>query len=185
MRIRSILTSLMIPTVILLSGCERTTPTAEETEACKKVTTEYLHALAEAYSSLSVDPIKELATPREIEDVRRLLRGLAGTGDRIEAKLLSVEFSQITVFRNINATVSTTEVWDVIRYDAGTGREKGRNPASVQTSILQLRLIDGQWKVLARRVMETQGKSKWKIDSGPMGEPTPEPTPGESPEDSS
>jgi hypothetical protein len=54
----------------------------------------------------------------------------------------------MSVFRGINATVRLIEVWDVKRYDAFTGREKGRNPSSLQNSIIQMRLIDGRWVVV-------------------------------------
>jgi len=158
--------------MLLSQACENTKADPAQEAAVRQSVNAYLQALAKAYSDVSVAPIEDLATNREIEDVRKILKQLVSTGDRLEAKLLSVDFGNISVFRGINATVTTTEVWDVTRYDEGTGVEKGHNPASVQKSVLQLRLIDGKWKVLARRVMETQGASKWKMPSG-AEEPTP------------
>lgn len=155
----------------VLQGCENTEPKPVEDQAIRQAVTTYLNALAESYSSFSVEAIKNLASAREVEDVRRLLQGLVSTGDRLEAQLLSVAFEKISVFRQLNATVRTTEVWDVSRYDAGTGVEKGRNPTSVQQSILQLRLIDGKWKIVARRVLETQGGSKWTIQEKDLKTP--------------
>lgn len=154
---------LLIAALVAVQGCEDTKPSPAVESAIRETVTDYLNALAQAYSSLSVEPIENIATAREIADVRKILRQLLSTGDRLDAKLLSVDFEAISVFRSLNATVSTTEVWDVSRYDSGTGVEKGRNPASVQKSVLQLRLIDGKWRVVARRVMETQGGSKWKM----------------------
>ncbi|RLE27212.1 MAG: hypothetical protein DRJ61_15915 [Acidobacteria bacterium] len=149
---------------LVCGGCEDTTPDPEARIAVEQAVTTYLHALTEAYSNLSIEPIEDLATGAEVQGVRKMLRGLAGTGDRVEARLRSVEFTRIDIFRVINATVATTEVWDVTQFDAFNGREKGRNPTSIQDSIIQLRLIDGLWKVTGRRVIGQEAGRRWKID---------------------
>jgi len=150
--------------VLVCGGCEDTTPDPEERQAVELAVTTYLHALTEAYSSLNVEPIEDLAMGAEVQDVRKMLRGLAGTGDRVEARLLSVEFNRLDVFREVNATVATTEVWDVTRFDAFNGREKGRNPTSIQDSIIQLRLIDSRWMVTARRVIGQESGPRWNVE---------------------
>ena len=151
-------------TILITTGCEDTTPDPQARMAVEQAVTTYLHALTEAYSSLSIEPIDDLATGSEVQGVRKMLRGLAGTGDRVEARLLSVDFTRIDVFREINATVATTEVWDVTQFDAFNGREKGRNPTSIQDSIIQLRLIDGRWMVTGRRVIGQEAGTRWKMD---------------------
>ena len=150
--------------ILVCVGCEDTTPDSEERQAVEMAVTTYLHALTQAYSSLNVEPIESLAMGAEVQDVRKMLRGLAGTGDRVEARLLSVEYNRLDIFREINATVATTEVWDVTRFDAFNGREKGRNPTSIQDSIIQLRLIDGRWMVTARRVIGQESAPRWKVE---------------------
>ena len=156
--------------VLVCSSCEDTTPSPEERVAVEQAVSTYLHALTKAYSSLNVEPIEDLAMGAEVYDVRKMLRGLAGTGDRVEARLLSIEFNRLNIFREVNATVATTEVWDVTRFDAFNGREKGRNPTSIQDSIIQLRLIDGRWMVTARRVIGQEVAPRWKVDqSKPEG----------------
>ncbi|MCD4749027.1 MAG: hypothetical protein K8R59_06615, partial [Thermoanaerobaculales bacterium] len=121
--------------------------------------------LAESYSSLNVKSLEEHATRPEIQEVHKMLRGLAGTGDRVEARLLSVDFTRIDVFRMVNATVATTEVWDVTRFNAFDGREKGRNPTSIQDSIIQLRLVKGVWLVTARRVIGQEAGPRWRVET--------------------
>lgn len=150
--------------ILVCAGCEDTTPDPQERQAVELAVSTYLHALTEAYSNLNVEPIEDLATGAEVEDVRRMLRGMAGTGDRVEARLLSAEFNSISVFREVNSTVATTEVWDVTRFDAFNGREKGRNPTSIQDSIIQLRLIEGRWMITARRVIGQEAGPRWKVD---------------------
>jgi hypothetical protein len=153
----------LLATVVLCLGCENTTPTTEQREEIETITKGYLNDLADAYSSMDVSELDRHASRREIEEVYKLLDKLSRTGDRLEATLLLVEVQDVQVFRRVNATVKLVEVWDVGRFDAFNGREKGRNPRSVQQSIIQLRVVDREWKVIGRRVMETEGGSTWGV----------------------
>lgn len=173
-RVRSGVLLIAMVSLLVLGGCENTTPRPEVRADIEAAVTNYLHALTRAYSTLSVEPLEGLSVGSEIEDVRKMLRGLAGTGDRVEARMLEVDFTRVDVFREVNATVATTEVWDVTRYDAFNGREKGRNPTSIQDSIMQLRLVEGRWVVTARRVLGQEAGPRWHVD-----EATPVPAEGE------
>jgi hypothetical protein len=153
----------LVAAVVLCFGCENTTPTAEQREEIEGITKGYLNDLAEAYSSMDVSELGRHASRREIDEVYKLLEKLSKTGDRLEATLLLVEVQDVEVFRRVNATVKLVEVWDVGRYDAFNGREKGRNPRSVQQSVIQLRVVDSEWKVIGRRVMETERGSAWGV----------------------
>ncbi len=152
-------------------ACEDTAPTPEQRQAIEQHVKGYLEALAGAYSSLDATTLKTWASDNEIAAVRKVLRTLMSSGDRVDAKLLRVEFEDVAVFRTVNATVRTMEVWDVGRFDPYTGQEKGRNPASVQHAIIQLRRIDGTWTVTGRTVVEASGPNRW-------GLPTPAPKVG-------
>ncbi len=136
----------------VLAGCERTEPTPEERQAVEEAVRGYLDRLARAYSSLDASELEGFATPNEIQAVNAQLRTLASSGDRVHAALLQVDLAQLLVFRLVNASVETLEVWDVRRYDVYTGREKGHNDASVQRALLQLRRVEGRWLVSARMV---------------------------------
>jgi len=151
-------------------ACEDSKPTPEQRQAIEQHVKGYLEALASAYSSLDATKLKPWASDNEIAAVRKVLRTLMESGDRVDAKLLQVEFEDVAVFRTVNATVRTMEVWDVGRFDPYTGREKGRNASSVQHAIIQLRLINGNWVVTARRVMESSGPNRWGLPTpGPKG----------------
>ena len=160
--------------VLACSGCERMEPTTAENQAIEATIHAYLRQLSVAYATRDVSALDGTATGGEQAAVLKLLGQLAGGGDRLDATLLQVEFEKVKVFREVNATVKLTEVWDIRRLDAFNGREKGRNPRSVQTSIVQLRLVDGTWLVTARQVLETGGKSRWGIQT-PAAEPTERP----------
>ncbi|MCG6964242.1 MAG: hypothetical protein LJE95_13360 [Acidobacteria bacterium] len=161
-----------------LAACEDTTPTPEERQEVTKAVNVYLQHLADAYTNMDATRLKGVASPNEILSVQGVLQKLAASGDRVEATLLHSEVEKMDVFRVVNATVKLLEVWDVRRLDAYTGKEKGRNPGTVQHSVIQLRKIDGKWIVTGRRVLETQGGSQWKVhtptsEAGEQAAPTP------------
>lgn len=147
---------LIVGCVLVVTGCERTTPSPEERAALKTAVSDYLNALASAYSTFDLEPLEGLASPNEIAAVRKLIRQLASTGDRLDSHLLLFEVDDMEIFREINATVRLVEVWDVLRYDATTGEEKGHTPNSIQYSLLQLRLVDGRWIVVGRSVLRRE-----------------------------
>lgn len=159
--------ALVLPLVVVGVACEDVTPTPEERAAVEEVLTAYLHGLASAYSNLDASDLGILATEAEIQSIQQVLNTLAASGDRVEATLLGYEIERLDVFREINATVRLTEIWDVARYDAYTGVEKARNPQSVQTSIIQLRNMEGEWRTTARRVLESDGESRWAVTPNP------------------
>ncbi len=152
------------PTIVLVlalamlvaAGCENTDPTPAQRDAVETAVRGYLFALAEAYSTLNTGVLEGHASPNEIAAVRKLLRQLAQTADRIDAELIGFEVESMSVFRHINATVRLIEVWDVTRYGAFDGREKGRNPSSLQSTLLQLRLVDGTWIVVGRSILSRE-----------------------------
>ncbi len=142
--------------VLAAAGCENTEPTAAQREAVETAVRGYLFALAEAYSTLDTSVLEGHASPNEIAAVRKLLKQLVQTADRIDAELIGFEVETMAVFRHINATVRLIEVWDVTRYGAFDGREKGRNPSSLQNTLLQLRLVDGTWIVVGRSILNRE-----------------------------
>ena len=147
----------VLPLVIGLlaaAGCEDTTASPEQRAQLEPVVAGYLDALAESYSTLDVKPLEQWASPIEVGAVRRILRSLVTTGDRLDATLRCYEIERVAMFRGVNATVWIVEVWDLVRYDAFSGKEKGRTDGSVQRTMLQLRQMDGRWVVIARSMVK-------------------------------
>jgi len=136
------------------AGCEDTPVSPAQREELGRAVAGYLDALAESYSTLDVEPLEEWASPIEVATVRRILKSLVTTGDRVEATLRGYEVERMALFRGINATVWVVEVWDLVRYDAFSGVEKGRTDGSVQQTMLQLRKVDGRWQVIARSMVQ-------------------------------
>lgn len=136
---------------LLAAACENTEPKPAERQAVEAAVRGYLDALAEAYSTLDPSALEGHASPNEIAAVRKLLEELLqSTGDRVDASLTGFEIESMSVFRSINATVRLVEVWDITRYGAATGIEKGRFESTIQYTLLQLRLVDGRWLVVGR-----------------------------------
>jgi len=138
------------------AGCTGAEPDPEERAAVELTVRNYLDGLAKAYSSLNLEHLEPYASPVEIRNVRNLLQQLANSGDRVEASLVGIEFTGFDIFRQVNASVALVEVWDIVRFDALNGREKGRTNGSVQSTIIQLRRIDGDWKVIGRSVIDRE-----------------------------
>ena len=142
--------------VLAAVSCDDTTASPARSAELDRAVAGYLEALAESYSTLDVAPLEECASPIEIATVRGILRSLVATGDRVEATLRSYQIERVALFRGINATVWVVEVWDLVRYDAFTGRERGRTDGSVQETMLQLREMDGRWIVIARSMVKEE-----------------------------
>jgi hypothetical protein len=153
--------------MLVAAGCENTEPTPEQRQALEKALRGYLDALAEAYSTLDASTLEGHASPNEIAAVHKLLKDLLqSTGDRIDASLTGFEIETLSVFRGVNATARLVEVWDITRYGAATGIEKGHFESTIQRTLIQLRLVDGTWLVVGRSNLSQET-------------PVPEPTEGE------
>lgn len=142
--------------VVAVLGCGAGEPDPEERAAVETAVSGYLGALAQSYSSLNLSHLEGFASPVEIRNVRNLLQELANSGDRVEATLVGIEVTGLDIFRGVNASVALVEVWDIVRFDALNGREKGRTNGSVQTTLIQLRKIEDDWQVIGRHIVDRE-----------------------------
>ena len=154
---RSMTVLALLLMMLLASACENTDPTPQESQAVEAAVRGYLFALAEAYSTLDINALEGHASPNEIAYVQKLLTELLQkTGDRLDAEMVGFEIQSMSVFRSINATVRLVEVWDITRYGATDGIEKGRTENSIQNTLLQMRLVDGTWICVGRSIMSQE-----------------------------
>jgi len=143
--------------MLLASACEDTDPTPEERDAVETAVRGYLGALAKAYSNLDPNDLDGYASPSEKAAVHKLLKELLlKTGDRIDAELVGYDVQSMSIFRGNNATVRLIEVWNITRYGATDGIEKGYTPNSIQNTLLQMRLVEGRWLVIGRSIMQQE-----------------------------
>ena len=154
---RSMTVFALLPALLLVAACENTEPSPEQRQAVETAVRGYLFALAEAYSTLDINALEGHASPNEIAYVQKLLTDLLQkTGDRIDAEMVGFEIQSMSVFRSINATVRLLEVWDITRYGAADGIEKGRTENSIQSTLLQMRLVEGKWICIGRSIMSQE-----------------------------
>jgi len=154
---RGLIVFTLAAAILFASACEDTDPTPSERDAVESAVRGYLGALAKAYSTLDPNVLDGYASPNEKAAVHKLLKDLLlKTGDRIEAELVGYEVQSMSVFRGINATVRLIEVWDITRYGATDGIAKGSTPASIQNTLLQMRLVEGRWIVVGRSIMQQE-----------------------------
>jgi hypothetical protein len=157
MRARTIVIVLLTLAFLATAACENTEPSPAQRQAIEQAVRDYLFALAEAYSTLDINVLEDHASPNEIAAVQKLLTDLLQkTGDRIDADMVGVEIQSMSVFRSINATVRLVEIWDITRYGAADGIEKGRTENSIQNTLLQMRLVDGEWICVGRSIMSQE-----------------------------
>lgn len=157
MQDRRIMVFVVSLAMLLFSACENTEPSPDERQAIETAVRGYLFALAEAYSTLDINVLEGHASPNEIAAVQKLLTDLLQkTGDRIDAEMVGFDIQSMSVFRSVNATVRLIEVWDITRYGAADGVEKGRTENSIQNTLLQMRLIDGKWICVGRSIMSRE-----------------------------
>lgn len=152
---------IVVPLALLLAllgaACEDSTPDQEERAAVEAAVRGYLFALADAYSNLDTSGLEEFASPNEIAAVRKLMQELLQkTGDRIDAEMVGFEIQAMEMFRGINATVRLIEVWNITRYGAADGIEKGTTENAIQNTILQMRLVEGRWKCVGRSILSRE-----------------------------
>ncbi len=150
-------TILMAVLLLAAAGCDDSEPSPEERAALEEASRTYLFALAKAYSTLDTNGLNDIASPNEILAVRKLLQDLLQkTGDRIHAELVGHDIQTIVMFRGVNSTVRMIEVWNVTRYGAADGIEKGHTENSIQHTLLQMRLVDGRWICVGRSIMSQE-----------------------------
>jgi hypothetical protein len=143
--------------LLAAAACENTDPSPEEAQSIEEAVGGYLQALAEAYSTLDTGVLEGHASPNEVAAVHKLLKELLQTtGDRIDAELIGFEIETMSVFRGVNATVRLIEVWNITRYGAADGIEKGRFESTIQRTLLQLRLIEERWVIVGRSNLEQE-----------------------------
>ena len=155
--VRGLFAVALAAVIVVFAACENTEPSPEQAQAIEEAVGGYLTALAKAYSTLDINVLEGHASVNEIAAVQKLLTELLqSTGDRIDAELIGFEIEDMSVFRGINATVRLVEVWNITRYGAADGVEKGRFESTIQKTLLQMRLIDGRWMVVGRSNLEQE-----------------------------
>ncbi|HBR18492.1 MAG: hypothetical protein A3G39_04350 [Deltaproteobacteria bacterium RIFCSPLOWO2_12_FULL_43_16] len=83
----------------------------------------YNRALIDAYKELSVDPLQEIASEREMGKVNMIIMGFRAKNQYMESELKGIEFKEIKRNKEDSADVETKEAWRFRYMDKKTGQE--------------------------------------------------------------
>ena len=128
---------------------------AEDREAIQAFLEEYLPRMAEAYRTGEVETLDPYAAQKEQQEIATMVRELAKGGEVLAPELESVQVEDITVWNEVNAYVTTVEVWDIRTFASGTERVVREQLAQPNRVKYQLKRDGGRWRVFWREIERT------------------------------
>lgn len=157
LRARRALLAAALLGALALGACAQASPEdeAEDREAIQAFLEEYLPRMAEAYRTGEVEGLDPYAAAKEQEEILRMVRELAKAGEVLAPELESVQVEDITVWNEVNAYVTTVEVWDVRTFATGTERVVRERLAQPNRVKYQLKRERGRWRVFWREIEQT------------------------------
>jgi hypothetical protein len=121
-------------------------------EEIRQVVAAYLPKLAEAYATGDARVLAGLAVEKEVASVAKSIDDLAGQGLAFRPRLKQLTLEDVTVWRQVNAYVTTMEVWDIDKLVLGTDRVLSQALDRSDRVRYQLKRREGTWQVLYREV---------------------------------
>jgi len=142
--------------LLLLAAAMACGPSAQEREARKQEIRQdleaYLARLAEAYASGDAEMLGGLAVKKEVASVAKLIGDLANQGLAYRPRLKQLTLEGVTVWREVNATATTLEVWDIDKVVLGSERVLSQVRDQPHRVRYLLKRREGSWQVLYRQV---------------------------------
>lgn len=128
-------------------------PEADRAEAEAAIRA-YLPALADAYATGNIVPLKKLAVPKEILRIRARADELADRGRIYEPTFKDLTIENFKIWQHANAIVTTQEIWDVRSYAMGSRTLLGEVIDQRNRVQYQLKRKEHGWVVLYRELAE-------------------------------
>lgn len=119
----------------------------------------YLPRLADAYRTGDIEVLRGYASEKEMATLYKLISDLmAEKGRFISSELKSYEIEEINIWRHSNATVRTTELWDVQTVASGSDTVMSEMLDQRHRVVYQLKRTDEGWRVIlrSRQASETE-----------------------------
>lgn len=152
-RLTALALSLMGATLVLAVACQDAEARREEERAAiEAMLRAYLPKLARAYETLDAEILRPQAVNREIATVQARIDGLAREGRQVRPELRSVTVEELEILRQLNAHVTTHEVWDLRVFALGTDARLSEELGQVNRVRYQLAKDEGRWQVLYRQI---------------------------------
>lgn len=142
----------------MLSACGGGEPAGspDDEQAIRETLSSYVVALGEAYRGRDSSVLEEVAVPKEVAAIGRLIDEQAARGQYLDPVLQEMTVENLRPWNVSNAFVTTLEVWDVGLRAIGSDALIRESKAQSQRVKYQLKRLDGRWKVLFREVQNLQ-----------------------------
>lgn len=146
--------------VVGILGCSRApadvaADTAELKATVETVLESYLPAMATAYGSGNLEPLREWAVEKELAALERRLVVMNEQGLSLQPTLVDVVVEDAQPWNRINAFVTTVETWDLRFMTSGGGSLVSERLGERQRVKYQFKQEGGRWWILYREVGET------------------------------
>ncbi|MFP3939313.1 MAG: hypothetical protein ACLF0P_03310 [Thermoanaerobaculia bacterium] len=142
---------------LVASGCGEPSPEAQEAdrEGIQDFLEDYLPALAEAYRTGDVDILDPYAAEKEQASIARRVDDLGERGEVLAPELVSVQVEDVTSWAEVNAYVTTVEVWNIRTYATGSENVVREELGQTNRVKYQLQRDARRWRVFWREIQET------------------------------
>ncbi|MEZ5331341.1 MAG: hypothetical protein R2991_04665 [Thermoanaerobaculia bacterium] len=144
--------------LLLLAACGGGEPAGnpDDEQAIHETLSAYVVALGEAYRGRDASALEEVAVPKEVAAVGRLIDEQAARGQYLDPVLQEMTIEDLRPWNVSNAFATTLEVWDVHLRAIGSDALVRESTGQSQRVKYQLKRLDGRWKVLFREVQNLQ-----------------------------
>jgi hypothetical protein len=133
------------------SGCGASAERqARDRKEIEGLVADYAARLAESYRTGDANPLREVATEREIARVLGQIESLAAEGRALRADLLRQALDSVEIHRAAAATVTTTESWRLRVVALGTEAQVSESPEQTNQIVYTLTRDGGRWWILSR-----------------------------------
>ena len=149
------------PTILLASGllalvaagaCGQKEITEEDRAAIISTLENYLPLLAESYATGDLEPLKDLASEREVARVFTRVSELADEGKYVQPTFHRMTVEEIAPLGRSNVYVTALEVWDLRVRARGSDAQLGEDLDQRSRVSYQLTRRGGRWQVLFREL---------------------------------
>ena len=139
------------------AGCGDPSPEeqAADREAILAFLEDYLPALAQAYRTGDVDVLDPYAAEKEQASIAQRVDELGERGEVLAPELVSVQVEDVTSWAEVNAYVTTVEVWNIRTYATGSENVVREELGQTNRVKYQLQRDAGRWRVFWREIQET------------------------------
>jgi hypothetical protein len=123
---------------------------AEDRQAIERLIADYAAKLSEAYLSGDAEPLRAVATEREISRVFSQIQSLAVEGRALRPQLVRQTVETLEIHRATAATVTTVETWSLRVVAIGTEAVVSESPEQTNRIVYTLNRDQGRWWILSR-----------------------------------